>query len=1104
MFKKNLNLSKLIITFFIFCSIFLIASNKTNQSYQINNNDNSVATNTEDDNIYTIAKPDTLYEVKTLRKTGNDKNKINVLLLGDNYSFQDSDDSFFNTMYERVITPWLSSPMTTDGSIFDPNHQHTIEKEILRGTRNPYQTFLNDKINVYSIQPDALNYNESITDGSKSFFGSYASSNVSSSWLQVPNWGKIKKNVLSYDVSKNFLEDDGIINGSTAGIIRKLGNVTANATLSDYYRATTDNLATIHMHEMGHSIWGLTDEYPDTTSSGNNINRAYISDPENENSIPWKEFLNFRGIGLYKTKNNNVFLPADECIMHYGTYATAMDFCEVCMHHIVTTGAKATNSELFYIADPELTTVEGKPKYNDPTTNVTNPYSVDNISSKEVNWQTITLAKDKHLELRTVIDNITSKTRKIKFRITLKDKNTFFEESEVFVIKPNELKGLSFKTSKTCPSGLTSKDSISGEIVDAETNEVLATNNDRVNRHYYGTSYLRDYIGKRQYKVTINFKNKETNESLPNVKPTILVKRDGSKFKLEKILFNGYRLDPKKSKIDNKELVINKADQTFNYYYDPLPYKNLKLKLIDTTKQANNLEKIVKVYEGQKFIPKSSDFFAFNLDSLDSANPNLNNTWNESIVPPKTVLNYDQIQDNITELVYTKSSQKPIYHLTKNVETTQGNNNYNFKNYDKTLKPFFTKSFKSNFEEFGSNYNIIFNNVNYEISGEYQIVYFYGNNVSEIEKNKSLINKVKVTIKPNTDPNYNQNSVQGEIEKLNANNLIIMDKFEKSEASLSDFENITKNNLLQNISNFDLDNKNFSYEVVDFSKTYKQESLFSNYGYKFKIKISSNNKNISMTTREFEKHIYLKDDKPVEPPISDEILLNQEINRINSIDLKLSKNEFTQEEINSIDENNFVDQLLNWNSVVGDKSKFSYQISNFDKKNNKFSFNVKVILNNDLSKIKETKIFQVDYTIKTLIDQNLKNEKNRIDELQLSLKTNQFTQEELNNLVKNPDSFVEKINGWNSVESKFDYKFIIENKQQNQIKLNVQIIEKNSQNYLTSKDFIFDYELINNNNLKNNNELYIVLLPSLIIFVVTILTIFWFAIHKKMKKNKNI
>ena len=306
-------------------------------------------------------------------------------------------------------------------------------------------------------------------------------------------------------------------------------------------------------------------------------------------------------------------------------YNPEIDFCEVCTHRIIKSSVKGLQRELFYIADPELQPHEGRPEFINWT------FSINYLQKQELYKENISTVKNKHLQFRTVIDNLTSKSRKIKLKVKIinldnKEENVFEEDSETFILKPGELKGLLFSTNNKAPNNLSNnKYEAIGQVIDAETNEVLATNHDRKNYHYFnGKNEKKDLIssyGKNTYNVTINFLDNENNKPLPNIKPTQLVKRDGTKFKLEKILFNGYRLDLTKSQINNNDLTISGKDLTFNYYYDKLKHKELKLKLIDPNKNNQIIkQKTIKVYEGQTFRPSSSDFFIYDLSKFNNEN----------------------------------------------------------------------------------------------------------------------------------------------------------------------------------------------------------------------------------------------------------------------------------------------------------------------------------------------------------------------------------------------------------------------------------------------------------------------------------------------------
>ncbi len=136
------------------------------------------------------------------------------------------------------------------------------------------------------------------------------------------------------------------------GLIRNGGG--GRAVASHSYLSTTKDAANVHIHEMGHSIWRLADEY-DETGRILGVNRALLTDTSEEN-IPWKEFLNFRGIGLVSTAPKNPdrykeYIPSKLCLMKVVVNLN-VDFCEVCTHQIIKRGVQITQNEHFYIADP--------------------------------------------------------------------------------------------------------------------------------------------------------------------------------------------------------------------------------------------------------------------------------------------------------------------------------------------------------------------------------------------------------------------------------------------------------------------------------------------------------------------------------------------------------------------------------------------------------------------------------------------------------------------------------------------------------------------------------------------------------------------------------
>ncbi|MBD5422994.1 MAG: hypothetical protein HDR43_00680 [Mycoplasma sp.] len=1014
--------------------VFVIANKEKTIDVVLNN----ISKSTIDDTIYKNAKVDPIYPIQTLRKTGNDADRINVLFIGDNYGENEPLDSFSNTMYKDVVVPWLST-------VYPSNYEDTYN-EMTRGTRVPFQTFLNDKINVYSIQPNYI-YNSTFGPNSKNtFLGMYKNDLNDNSLVQVPNFGNIKVNALSYDASKNFLEDGGIIINNTVGLIRNGGYGRANAL--DGYRANTTAKTSTHIHEMGHSIFNLSDEYGSVAYRG--VNRIYLPNNYDIEDITWKEFLNFRGVTVWNITGND-YRPADNCMMANSNWSIN-DFCEVCTHHIIKTGVKLSQEELFYIADPQLTPHEDTPNWKDDA------YTTQYLQLLEVYDKNITNVKNKSLEFRTVVDNLTLKDRNIKLKVSISNKSNnqevFSEESEIFNIKSGQLKGLCLITNNKAPSNLeNNKYSIIGQVIDVDTNEVLATNLDRLNYYYLSQQYIHSFLGNKTYKVTINFLDKDNNP-LPNIKPTTLIKRDKEKFKLESILFNGYRLNKIESKI-NEKFQINGKDLVFNYYYDPLPYKNLKLKLVDENNYDSVIqEKTIKVYEGQNFIPTSSDFFLYDLKEFNENNPKANENWKYSIQAPKNSINYISIDDNKTELIYQRSNLLPSYHLNRTLKIVQGENLYNAINgYS---NKFWNNSYEFNFSEYDSR-SIIYNTVDVSIPGEYYYTYLYGGSLLDAKTNDNLLKQAKVIVEKNPNPSYKPNELDSELERLKLISVIWLNGLEYQEGTFSDFEAINESNLLSNILNLNLNYDRFNYEVVDFTKLYPGINNEVFYGYKFKIKVNSKLNNESKITNFFDKYVWFKEEDSSSP--TDEI--DKELARVNSLNLELINNTLTQEEANNINKTNILQNVKNWVSM----SEFAYEIIEFKHINNSFQFNIKIT---DNKNFRISKLFSLSYTLKISIDEEeklLDQEIQRINNLSnsMSLNKNTFTQEEANAI--NQSNFSNQISNWNQVTlnvNKYNYEITNFSKNNNQFIFNIKIsLISNSSLFRTSNQFMLSYQINN-------------------------------------------
>ena len=87
----------------------------------------------------------------------------------------------------------------------------------------------------------------------------------------------------------------------------------------------------------------------------------------------------------------------------------------------------------------------------------------------------------------------------------------------------------------------------------------------------------------------------------------------------------------------------------------------------------------------------------------------------------------------------------------------------------------------------------------------------------------------------------------------------------------------------------------FAYEIIDFNN--------SNNRFTFKIKASK--ANVIKTSNLFTVSYQIKSEQ------TEQDLLQQEINRINSLTLSLTNNTFSQQEIDQINNSNFVNKLSN-------------------------------------------------------------------------------------------------------------------------------------------------------------------------------------------------
>ena len=1173
-----------------------------------------------EENQYKIAKVDPLFEVTTVRKTGSDKDRINLIYLGDGYVESDSKDKLSNFLYNNVIIPWLSTTPKFKASSISGENVNDI------GVLNPWQTWMNDKINVYSIQPTS----KTNTLNKDNFYGMY---DTNLTW--VTDQGISKAYLSVWDIYNNFLEEDALINNKFINLVHSSPN-NYRVEASPFPKLTegSGDYHT-HIHEMGHSIFSLGDEYqPLATIAAPNVSTT--------TNVKWKEFLNFRGVEI--NSNAGGYIPSESCIM-LSVHDKTWDYCEVCNYELQKTVAEYLQQPLFYIGDPQLTK---KRDYSYDSYY----YSTQNLLQNEIYDFNISWIKNSQLELRTVVSNLTNSTRKIKLRIRIQKKDGTYiinEQSNEEIIKPKDIKQLVLYSSTINETNLQDL-SVIGEVIDTETNEILATSLDRQNRILKYNNKLAN-TGKELHTIKINFVDKDSKQPLPNVKPTIITQRDGTEYQLQKILFNGYRFDS--SSINSSTVKINGQDIELTYYYKKLAAKKLPLKLIDKSSGKVIIQKEATVYENQTFIPKSSDFFLYDLNNFSSVtNSSYYYDWNLSAVPMSEGISYDQITSN-SEIIYTLESN-PSSHI-KAIDRVIEQGDIKSKNDLINNKFLWSTDYKYSQNNNSGSYQIIYNDIKYNEVGEYTVIFKISNFIQEFQiyTNEYQRINVRVVERKNTKEQL-PSDLDAEIGRLNTISTFWIPEMENSRNVSFDYaSNLNKDNILGKIQNLSLNLNKFTYKVVDYNFTQSgsnssisfkievgyngqkkqteeliklftlvntdvteadlsdeylrimgmnlntlrsdikvEQTKFINeqniflflknwvpykkfeyeiYSYsrevdkiKFQIKISLNGR--SRITNQFELNVKSDQLSPEEVEMQNEInrinslslslknpiltqqevnninqsnilqningwvetsgfayeiidfnnsnnqfkfnikvskanviktsnlftlsyqikseqteqdLLQQEINRINNLTLSLANNAFSQQEIDQINNSNFVNNLSNWNLVTSNSSKYNYEITSFNNSNNKFTFNIKVTLIGNSSISQVSNQFSLDYQISTNINQALKEEKNRIDNL--SLNKQKFSQEEINGILNDPSSFTQYLNHWSNNDNKFDYQFIVNSLSQNQLSLIIQIKDKNTNEYQSSNPFVLNYEpsnISNNNNTGSSNNLTTVILAS--------------------------
>ncbi len=110
-----------------------------------------------------------------------------------------------------------------------------------------------------------------------------------------------------------------------------------------------DNSLDMMLHEMGHTIAGLADEYYVSNYAGEYANLTAESDPS---LVSWSRFIGKNGVGVYAWGNSTsgYYVPSNNCKMQFlSTQDKHYEFCEVCKEEIRKALCKKSNiTKLFF------------------------------------------------------------------------------------------------------------------------------------------------------------------------------------------------------------------------------------------------------------------------------------------------------------------------------------------------------------------------------------------------------------------------------------------------------------------------------------------------------------------------------------------------------------------------------------------------------------------------------------------------------------------------------------------------------------------------------------------------------------------------------------
>nr|WP_301538551.1 cell wall-binding repeat-containing protein [Bifidobacterium sp. DSM 109963] len=409
----------------------------------------------------------TTFPVHTIKKNVDDDNAFVMLFMGDGYT-KDEQAQFLQHVKERT-------------------------QALLR--LEPYRQYSN-YINVYAMCVESKESGVSVTDGlaKDTYLGVSHRANSRAATIRTDLDFQQRIFDLRDEVSAKVLTSSSsfVPEVSSVHIISNSTHYHGRAFINDGYSISSLNddgttTGAMAAHEISHQIGWIWDEYDSNTGYAN-VDAATNGTAE---LVKWRKMLGFGGVGIAKGSSASVVIPGSYCFMKalgnygYGTEVGGWGLCEVCRLEVARYLLCANNLSKtipMHIAYPEIT------KEHDPVT--TQPYAMGlyRISDRSGS-SNMRNCKDSEIEFRTVVQNVDKeKKRNITLRLETSnaDGNVKQRAEETFAVSNygdsekylgmdsrQSLRSLSVKMK--CDGSYEGTETILGEVIDADTGEVLAT-----------------------------------------------------------------------------------------------------------------------------------------------------------------------------------------------------------------------------------------------------------------------------------------------------------------------------------------------------------------------------------------------------------------------------------------------------------------------------------------------------------------------------------------------------------------------------------------------------------------------------------------------------